>query len=406
MGRQKLLLLFVGLCLGHSSLYAQDFTLLHRKFQVHGFASQGFIHTDNNNWLTLNTSHTGSGQFTDFGANISVQVTHKLRIGGQIYDRNLGQLGRWHPSLDWAYADYRFQPWFGVRGGKVKTPLGLYNDTQDLDFLHPFVLLPQSVYPTDLRESTIAHTGGDLYGTIRLRNSLGSLSYVAYAGQRQDSHDGGYPYLLKGVQIFFSSYGGLQYGGDLRWTTPLPGLIIGGSRLNESISGKGTAFLPGTTVITPYEEHSIADWANQFYGRYSFRRLQLDAEWRRYWRDQRIAGGFFEVQNDVRGAYLAGSYRVKKWFQLGSYYSRYSINLPVFTVPGLPYHSGDKSHIYDRVVAARFDLNSYTNFKIEGHFMDGFGLPAQYPAGFYELVNEKGFQPKTNALVLKTGFNF
>ena len=102
----------------------------------------------------------GSAAMTDFGLNMSSQVTDKLRIGAQGYDRDLGQLGQYHPSLDWGFADFRFKTWLGLRGGKVKTTLGLYTDTQDLDFLRVFALLPQSIYPTDLRDATIAHLGG------------------------------------------------------------------------------------------------------------------------------------------------------------------------------------------------------------------------------------------------------
>ncbi|MFI5101879.1 MAG: hypothetical protein ACHP9V_00765 [Terriglobales bacterium] len=391
------------LCSAPLGLLAQDFKLFDRDFQVHGFASQGFVYTNENNWLTMPTSvGSGSAQMTDFGANVSVPVTDKFRAGAQIYDRNLGQLGKWHPSLDWAYASYKFKPWFAIRGGKVKTVLGLFNDTQDLDFLHPFALLPQSIYPTDMRDSTIAHTGGDVYGDIRLKNHLGTLSYTAYAGERKDSQYGGYPYLLKTVPIAFTSYGGLQYGGDLRWATPLKGLLIGASRMDEDITGRGTTTLFGPAA--PYEEHSNADWTNQFYGEYTVGKLQVDSEWRRYWRDQQIFNGLFRVQTDVRGVYVAGSYRFTKWFQIGSYYSRYSISLPVMTLPGVP--GGQVGHIYDPAVTARFDLNRYLNIKVEGHFMDGSGLPQMYPAGFYLADNPAGFKPNTNALVIKTGFNF
>ena len=119
-------------------------------------------------------SSQGSGAFTDFGFNVSTSVTDKLRVGAQLYDRNLGQLGQYHPSLDWAVADYRFKSWLGVRGGKVKTTLGLYTDTQDLDFLRAFALLPQSVYPADLRDATMAHLGGDIYGNVSLKHRLGT----------------------------------------------------------------------------------------------------------------------------------------------------------------------------------------------------------------------------------------
>jgi len=148
----------ICLCAVPAVLHAQEFKLFDRTIQYHGFASQGFIYTNDNNWLTMHTSQ-GSGAFTDFGANASMRVTDRMRLGVQGYDRNLGNLGEWHPSVDWAFADYQFKTWFGVRGGKVKTVLGLYNDTQDLDFLHTFALLPQSVYPTDLRDATIAHLG-------------------------------------------------------------------------------------------------------------------------------------------------------------------------------------------------------------------------------------------------------
>src|ERR1700733_13832628 len=220
----------VCVLLGQIIVHAQEFKLLDRTVQVHGFASQGFVYTDDNNWLTMDTSE-GSGGFTDFGLNMSTPITDRLRIGAQVYDRNLGQLGQYHPSLDWAFADYRFKSWFGVRGGKVKTALGLYNDTQDQDFLPMFALLPQSVYPTDLRDATIAHLGADIYGKLSLRHGLGVLSYTAYTGHRSDSIYSGYPYYLSSFGGQIKSYGGLQYGGDLRWGTPLKGLLIGASRL-------------------------------------------------------------------------------------------------------------------------------------------------------------------------------
>ena len=103
MFRRVAKLLLFCLCACPILLQAQDFKLFDRDVQIHGFASQGFVHTGDNNWLTMNTSGFGSGEFTDFGANASTQITDKFRIGAQLYDRNLGGLGRWHPTLDWAW---------------------------------------------------------------------------------------------------------------------------------------------------------------------------------------------------------------------------------------------------------------------------------------------------------------
>jgi hypothetical protein len=403
----------VCICLytGQITLQAQEFKLFDRTVQFHGFASQGFVYTNDNNWLTMNTSQ-GSAAFTDFGLNVSTQLTDKLRVGAQVYDRNLGQLGQYHPSLDWAVVDYRFKSWFGVRGGKVKTTLGLYNDTQDLDFLRTFALLPQSVYATDLRDATIAHTGGDIYGTISLKRYLGDLSYTVYAGHRSDSIYSGYPYLISQYTINLSSYGGLQYGGDLRWTTPLKGLLIGASRIDEDITAKGSgvSFYNPSAGVVPYYEYSKAEWTNQFYGDYVRGKWRVDAEYRRYLHNQIVWNNTSQTIVDTRGWYVSGTYRLTKRLGLGAYYSRYTVTnafsggLATFN-PNEPDTSLPGGHIYDKVVTGRIDLNRFWNVKVEGHFMDGYADSA-YPDGFYPQVNPNGLQPNTNALVLKTSVNF
>jgi len=57
-------------------------------------------------------------------------------------------------------------------------------------------------------------------------------------------------------------------------------------------------------------------------------------------------------------------------------------------------------------VTARVDLNRFVNVKLEGHFMDGYGVPGLYPSGFYAVDNPEGLKNNTNAFVLRTGFNF
>ena len=403
-------LTFVCLCAAQIG-WSQEFKLSNRTVQVHGFFSQGYVYTDGNNWLTMNTND-GSGAMTDMGLNMSSQLTDKLWVGAQVYDRNLGQLGQWHPSLDWAVVDYRFANWLGIRAGKVKTTLGLYNDSQDLDFLHVFALLPQSIYSTDVRDTTIAHAGGDIYGNFSLRHRLGDISYTVYAGHRSDSIYSGYPYLISQWGTHITSLGGLQYGADVRWNTPLRGLLLGASRMNEDTNGKGSfvSFWDPAAGVVPYSESSKADWTNQFYGEYKVGRLCVDAEYRRYLRDQIILNATSEDSADVRGWYVSGTYRVGKRLKLGSYYSHYTVTdalagaLTAIASSDMN-TSLPSNHIYDKVVTARVDFNRFWYMKVEGHFMNGFAN-AGYPAGFYPHENPQGFKPDTNALVLKTGFHF
>jgi hypothetical protein len=388
------------------TLHAQEFKVGNKDVQVHGFGTQGFVHTNDNNWLTMNTSGTGSGAFTDMGLNMGMQINPKLRIGGQFYDRKLGKLGSWEPLMDWAMVDYRVKPWLGFRAGKVKTVLGLFTDTQDMDFANTFALMPQSVYPIDLRDASISHEGGDIYGKERLPHKLGSVAYTAYGGRRADNMHSGYPYLLTGIAgITLSSYGGPVFGGDFRWNTPVSGLTVGISRLSEMITGKGSynGFL-GIPAQPKYWEKSQHDWTNQYYGRLVKEKFHAESEYRRYLREQTIFSGLTWVETDVRGWYVGGGYTVNKWFEAGSYYSHYHIN--VFGGPGVSTaYSDAQLHDYDKVVTGKFTVNKYTYFKVEGHFMDGNGT-ALYPAGFYANVNPKGFADNTNALVVRTGFSF
>jgi hypothetical protein len=388
---------------------AQEFKLGDRTVQVHGFVSQGFVKTDENNWLTMNTSQ-GSGAMTDMGLNASSQLTDKFRVGAQVYDRNLGQLGEWHPSLDWAVADYRFTNWFGVRAGKVKTTMGLYNDAQDEDFLRVFALLPQSIYPTDLRDTTMAHTGVDLYGNLPLQRGLGDISYTAFVGHRSDSIYSGYAYRLVNFGEYISSLTGPQYGGDLRWNTALKGLLVGVSRLNQQLTLKGSVVdaLNPASGLQPFTQTTTTDWTNQLYSEYRWRRLRADLEYRREYALSPYVPGT-NTNSDTRGWYVAGSYRLQRRLEVGSYYSRYTLRYAIWggAIPTMVVSdtSLPQNHVYDKVLAIRYDLNRYVYLKAEGHFINGYGL-GPFPDGFYPQQNPQGFRANTDALVIKTGVHF
>ena len=99
-----------------------------------------------------------------------------------------------------------------------------------------------------------------------------------------------------------------------------------------------------------------------------------------------------------------------KRLALGSYYSRYAVTSvsggpEAVYVPDQTDTSLPENHIYDKVIIARVDLKKFWNVKVEGHFMNGYGA-STFPDGFYPEVNPQGFTPNTNALVVKTGFNF
>jgi len=387
------------LCLESVGLNAQfNFEVANRQVQVHSFASQGFTYSDANNFLTMNTSQ-GSPAMTDGGANVSVNLTDKLRIGAQVYVSNVGQLGKWKPQLDWAVADYRFKDWLGVRAGKVKTSLGLYNDTQDMSFLHTWAMLPQSLYPLDLRDVTISHIGGDLYGNISFKRG-GSVSYTAYAGMSSDTRHSGYYFNTEDNGIPLHRIDRTMIGTDVRWTAPIDGLMVGTSWMRQKLAGDGTVsaaynlpyridFAPPADIVAAYADFSHGRW--HFSGEYRRRTEEVQL--------QSIVPGLSGTADlGDSGIFVSAAFRVNKRLELGTYHSRYFVNQAQAQLPG-------SDHIRDQVIAARIDVTKYWHIKAEGHFMDGIG--DLYSAhGFYLRSNLSGLVPQTNMVVLRTGWNF
>jgi hypothetical protein len=379
-----------------------DFNVFGQEFQVHGFFTQGFMYSGNNNYLSANTTSGAFGP-TDGGANISTQITDKFRVGAQVYFFNVGHLGEWRPELDWAVADYKFTDWFGIRAGKVKTTFGLYTDTQDMSFLQTFALMPQSIYNIDSRDESIAHEGGDLYGTVSLKQ-LGSLSYTGFAGDAVNTPNSGYIYSLEAPGIYMTKYGGLNAGGDLRWNAPLSGLVLGGAYKRQYPHGEGSCSdSPACRFLNaggegPYWEKYRKDYEQQFFGQYSHGKFRFDSEYRRQYRDHTVFSGGATATLDARSWYTAVAYRISSRLELGSYYSH------LFEYSWLNTAPYPNAHIIDKVVAARFDLTRYSNLKVEGHFMNGTGHTT-YPWGFYTAANPDGLQDQTPMLIIRLGFN-
>jgi hypothetical protein len=387
---------FIGLAaFGAAQAEAQtSLTVGGREIQVHGFVQQGFVFTDDNSFLTMGSSN-GSGEMTDGAFNVSSKLHDKVRVGAQVYARNLGQFGNGRVELDWVFADYQVNEKIGFRGGKVKTQLGLINDTQDMEFLHTWALLPQAVYPLDLRSVTIAHTGGDVYGRLNTKKA-GAFAYSAYFGVLPDDKRGGYRYGLEdrglGVIGDIKRHGG---GGDLRWTAPLEGLQVGVSHLES----RGEFNLRSAQVPIPLKVDLTAWNITALYSDYQYENWHFSTEWRRTIAELTVTPSAAPTAPiESIGWFVAGAYRIAKPLELGAYYSNYVANTDLSS--GL-----DSNHVGGPTITARYDFPRYVSIKAEGHFLDGYGDPLS-PRGFYPRTNTGGFSNGTNMFVLRTAFSF
>jgi hypothetical protein len=138
------------------------------RLQVHGFASQAAVHTSENRWF--GDSPEVSYDFTELALNASLRVTPRLLLSGQVLVRRAGDMYDGTPVLDYGLADITLvsspQQRLGLRLGRIKNPLGLYNETRDVPFTHPGIFLPQVVYFDRVRNLVLSSDGAMLYGEL------------------------------------------------------------------------------------------------------------------------------------------------------------------------------------------------------------------------------------------------
>ena len=356
------------------------------KLQIHGYATQGFIYSTNNNWNTTDSSD-GSAAWTEAVVNLTVQPEPKLRIGVEARYFLLGENGN-TITLDWAEADYKVNEKFSIRVGKVKTPSGLLNDIQDIDPAYLWVLLPQSVYPLASRDSILAHYGGVVHGKFRLRESLGSVEYNAFGGQRVLAHNDGFLQQVENVGIDVpNGVSGRTYGGKVSWFTPLRGLVVGASEDTENYSG--AANLGGAPGMLRDPVFHIPF----FFARFERNRVMLAGEYSRIALNARFDfQGIPEIQHqlDQREYYAMASYRIADKLNTGIYFSSSSDRQAVIS---------SARYQKDWALAARYDCNEYIYLKVEQHFMDGTALG-------YSSSDNPNLMPNTRMTLLKAGVSF
>jgi hypothetical protein len=142
--------------------------------QLHGFATQTFITTSDNNFFgeTSEDDHFG---FTELGLNGSFRPSPSLQAAAQLLSRRAGEGDDGDVRFDYALVDYSplsdARNRMGLRVGRIMNPLGLYNDTRDVAFTRPSIFLPQSIYFDRTRDLALSADGVHAYGEHRFDRS-------------------------------------------------------------------------------------------------------------------------------------------------------------------------------------------------------------------------------------------
>ncbi len=151
--------------------------------QLDGYLTQGYTRSSEYNFYGPSASAPGSLEFTEAGLAASWAPDPKLRLAGQLLYRRAGEMYPGSGRVDYLLLDYAplvsEDLTAGVRLGRIKNPYGLYNQTRDVAFTRPSILLPQSIYldGLGLRDFILSTDGLELYS--ELRKPWGTIGFEA-----------------------------------------------------------------------------------------------------------------------------------------------------------------------------------------------------------------------------------
>ncbi|MBN2105245.1 hypothetical protein JW835_14505 [bacterium] len=401
---------------------------------VHGFISQGYIKSTENNYLL--DSKNGSFEFNETAVNFITLVSDNMRLGLQFLARDFGDEGNHTVLLDWAYGDYNISSALGVRMGKIKLRRGLFNQGRDIDLLRTPILLPQGVYDESMRSFSLAMLGISLYGNTSLF-SFGETDYEIFGGSLSipDSKSGYWKWVLndllgysEGSLLPEGTYsqvldqkvkGEYIMGGAIHWETPLEGLKLSFDKIygKLNMTSRVTAAIP-VHAMDDYPLLQIPvdigidvtiDEYDTYALQYNFGNLSLIGE---YYRSVYITDVMFDATSmkfntkldwKADSYYGQVAYRFTDWLEAASYYSEF--------YPDRNDRNGKKrlrkgylEYNYqgwqkDLSLTLRFDLTQNWLLKCEVHQIDGI---AQVRSFLDSSSKERFWQ----LFLLKATYNF
>lgn len=339
---------------------------------IHGFISQGYLTSSEYNYLAHN-SKNGSFEYNEVGINFSKQLSDRLHVGMQFFSRDLGDVSNNKVHLDWAYGDYQFTEWLGLRVGRIKLPMGLYNEIRDMDMLRTSIVLPQGIYNDFERDEVIAINGAGLHGNVNMK-AVGGLEYQFNIGVINTDLKNGFDKIAEEDMAGLATVNGdnidngTTYNGALRWETPLPGL-----KLSYTNTYQESVTVPVLVAGVDEEPESKGEVTTEVYSaEYTWDNLVLAGEYmtRKVTGSMTVAGITFPMDKINEGYYLTATYRFNDLFSLGVYYEEY--------FPDNDDKDGDEQTLADHkawhkdlALTLRFDIDEYWIIKVEGHSVDG-----------------------------------
>ena len=382
---QKVVLSLTASILAASAAHAYEVPLTFMgtnmpPLDFHGFLSQGFLDSSKYNYLGDTTR--GSFNYTEAGVNVSMDPFPHTHITAQGFLFDVGRVGQYDPTLDYALVDYNFSDAIGVRAGRIIRPEGIYNSIQSIDLARTSIILPQGMYDARWRDFSASIDGGSLYGDIGLHKG-GDVSYEVYGGMANLAPNGGIARLLEDSlrnppTQYLDVNGFPEAGIQLWWNTPVQGLRAGVFALYAfGVSYDYKLNIPPAFGGGGY--HSVLNVPEeQFSLEYQWKSWTFQAEYR--YEDlysHNVINGITTTPTTHTAEdtwYVSAAYQANHWLQVGAYYTEDYANVANRTGDGTAVPSD--AYQKDFALSFRFDPKPWWVIKLEGHAINGTALIA------------------------------
>jgi hypothetical protein len=337
------------------------------KAQIHGFLTQNAIHTTANQAYGKSENRI-SHSFTEAGINLGYQPLERLSFSAQGLFRQAGELDSGSLTLDYGLADLSLYQHprgrLGIRMGRIKNPLGLYNETRDVAFTTPTIILPHGIYFDRSRSLFLSSDGGQLYFNHNIGTGWlsGKFNYGKIRNDNDEIRDAVLP---------------LGATGEMCTDTDFAGQLIYGINSGEYLAAVSYAdvtlsYDPGP--MDNYYNGTVHFYPMIFSAQYNGDRISLTGEYL-YQKNEFLDLGPYtpDGKSVSESWYLQAAYRFNyNWQILGRYGEHYldrdSKNGDAFKLMGLPTHMG---FTRDLTLALRWDVKPWMMVRGEYHRING-----------------------------------
>jgi len=342
------------------------------ELKVHGFLTQSLFHTSDNN-VYGNSDDGISPGLTEIGLNLSYQPFDRLTLSAQGLYRRAGKVDGGIVRLDYGVADLNLfntqNGRIGIRGGRIKVPFGLYNETRDVAFTNPTILLPQGIYFDRSRSLLTSADGGSFYADYNTQ--YGDFSFKFNLGMP-----------LGDNEEIRSAILGPRVSGQFEATPAFA------TQINYEINGGeyifAVSYMDLELEYSPSDNEIISAGSTTirpllFSAQYNGEHFGLTAEYQYRWNNYKDYGVISNLSFVTESWYVQSSYRFFSWLQGIVRYDQISTNIDdrggkIGVANGLPQHL---SYAKDWMVGLRWDITSSWMLRTEYHRIHGTAWLAQ-----------------------------